>query len=182
MFVLRFIFPLLLALTSLAVVATPLAENFVSHWFQRDVELRSALIFQSVEYSLTDLWNQGKRLESYKKLFDNIARDERVLAVGICSAEGKLIAKSTQWPKNFDCPASLLSSKPEYAVQQLEKGAMLSGSFQLPVEDALKPHFVVLHDLSRHGRHRARRGRQTTSAGAARLAGAGFETGRNTES
>ncbi|MDR3424034.1 MAG: trehalose-6-phosphate synthase [Alphaproteobacteria bacterium] len=148
MFVLRFVFPLLLALTSLAVVATPLAENFVSHWFQRDVELRSSLIFQSVEYSLTDLWNQGKRLESYKKLFDNIARDERVLAVGICSADGTLIAKSTQWPNNFGCPSSLLSSKPVYAVEKLGKGAVLSGSFQLPVESALKPHFVVLHDLT----------------------------------
>lgn len=148
MFVLRFIFPLLLALTSLAVVATPLAENFVSHWFQRDVELRSALIFQSVEYSLTDLWNQGKRLESYKKLFDNIARDERVLAVGICSADGNLVAKSTQWPTNMACPASLLSDKPHFSVQTLEKGAVLSGSFQLPVEDALKPQFIVLHDLS----------------------------------
>lgn len=146
--VLRFIFPLFLALTGLAVVTTPLAENFVSRWFQRDVELRSALIFQSVEYSLTDLWNQGKQIESYRKLFDNIARDERVLAVGICSAEGKLITKSILWPKNFRCPSSLLSAKPEYAVQQLEKGAILSGSFQLPVEDALKPHFIVLHDLT----------------------------------
>jgi len=148
MFVLRFVFPLLLALTSLAIVATPLAEDFVSHWFQRDVELRSTLIFQSVEYSLTDLWNQGKRLEFYKKLFDNIARDERVLAVGICSADGALVAKSAQWPKNFDCPASLLSDKPHFSVKHLEKGAVLSGSFQLPVDDALKPQFVVLHDLS----------------------------------
>jgi len=148
MFVLRFVLPLFFALTSLAVVVTPLAEGFVSRWFQRDVELRSALIFQSVEYSLTDLWNQGKHLDSYKKLFDNIARDERILAVGLCSAEGKLIAKSTLWPVNFDCPSSLLSSKSKFLVQQLENGSILSGNFQLPVEDALKPHFVVLHDLS----------------------------------
>ncbi|MDD5585667.1 MAG: trehalose-6-phosphate synthase [Alphaproteobacteria bacterium] len=148
MFVLRFVFPLLLALTGLAVVATPLAENLVSRWFQRDVEMRAALIFQSVEYTITDLWNQGKRLESYKKLFDNIARDERILAIGICSADGNLVTKSSQWPPNFACPENLLSSKPVYAVQQLEKGSVLSGSFQLPVEGTLKPHFVVLHDLS----------------------------------
>ncbi|MDD3182327.1 MAG: trehalose-6-phosphate synthase [Alphaproteobacteria bacterium] len=148
MFVLRFILPLLLALTSLAIVATPLAEGLVSRWFQRDVELRATLIFQSVEYSLTDLWNQGKRLESYKKLFDNIARDERVLAVGICSAEGKLVTKSAQWPTNFACPASLLTPEPMFVVQNLDKGALLSGSFQLPVEDTLKPRFIVLHDLS----------------------------------
>lgn len=148
MFVLRFIFPLLLALTSVAIITTPLAENFVSKWFQRDVELRSTLIFQSVEYSLTDLWNQGKQFDSYQKLFNNIARDERVLAVGICSAEGKLVTKSAQWPTNFRCPASMLSPESKFVVQHLEKGAMLSGSFQLPVEGALKPHFVVLHDLS----------------------------------
>jgi trehalose 6-phosphate synthase/phosphatase len=147
MFITRFVLPLFLALTGLAFVATPLAENFVSHWFRRDVELRSTLIFQSVEYTLTELWNEGKKLDSYKKLFDNIARDERVLAVGICSIEGKLVVKSTQWPRNLDCPANLLTANPTFSVRHLENGAVLSGSFQLPVENVLKPHFVVLHDL-----------------------------------
>lgn len=148
MIFLRFIIPLFLALTCLAVVATPMAESLVSQWFQRDVEMRSALIFQSVEYTLTDLWNQGKRLDSYKKLFDNIARDERVLAVGICSADGRLVAKSAQWPPNLSCPGDLLSQRPVFVAQQLEKGPVLSGSFQLPVEETLKPSFIVLHDLS----------------------------------
>lgn len=148
MFVLRFVLPLMLALSALAIITTPLVEGLVSRWFQKDVELRAALIFQSVEYSMTDLWNQGKRIESYKKLFDNIARDERVLAVGICSAEGKLVTKSAQWPKNFECPESVLSSEAKFAVHPFDKGAVLSGSFQLPVEDVIKPRFVVLHDLS----------------------------------
>ena len=148
MFISRFVLPLLLALTALAIVVTPLADNLVSHWFRRDVELRSALIFQSVEYSLAERWNQGKRLESYKKLFENIARDERVLAVGICSPEGKIVTKSSRWPNNFTCPALSLASEPVYEAHQLGSGGVLSGSFQLPVEDAHKPYFVVLHDLT----------------------------------
>lgn len=148
LFMLRFILPLVVVLTSIAVVATPLAEGLVSRWFQRDVELRSALIFQSVEYSLRELWEKGKRGTSYQKLFDNIARDERVLAIGICSADGELVTKSLQWPKNFDCPVAQLSSESAFAVHQLDKGAISSGSFRLPVEDALKPRFVVLHDMS----------------------------------
>ncbi|HAX92207.1 MAG TPA: trehalose-6-phosphate synthase [Rhodospirillaceae bacterium] len=148
MILLRFVFPLILVLSTLAVVATPLAESLVSRWFQKDVEMRSELIFQSVEYTITDLWNQGKRIGSYKKLFDNIARDERVLGVGLCSPDGQLITKSAQWPPNISCPVNLLTSEPAHNALKLEKGSVLSSSFQLPVMDAMKPNFVVLHDLS----------------------------------
>lgn len=148
MFLKRFVLPLILALTCVAIVTAPLAENFVSHWFQKDVELRSTLIFKSVEYTLADLWKEEKKPARYKKLFDNIARDERVLAVGLCSGNGKLIVNSSLWPTHFACPPTVLDATSVFTVHQINKGAVLSGSFQIPVEDALKPNFIVLHDLS----------------------------------
>ncbi len=147
MFILRFVVPLLFALTGIAVVATPLAEDLVSRWFQRDVELRAALVFQSVEYSLADIWNEGPRFDSYKRLFDNIARDERVLAVGLCTSDGRLVAKSGQWPARFGCPRPTLSKEPSYEAHGVGDGMVLSGSFLLPVNDGSNPRFVVLHDL-----------------------------------
>jgi trehalose 6-phosphate synthase len=154
MVVLRFLVPLFLALTGVALVTTPLAEDLVSQWFQRDVRLRATLIFQSAEYSLADMWQQGKRSDVYRKLFNNIARDERVLAVGICTADEKLVAKSALWPTGIDCSSSpddktsvSVDKKTIFSVRPLEKGAVLIGRFLLPVEDEAKPSFVVVHDL-----------------------------------
>lgn len=148
MFVLRFIFPLLLALTALAVVTTPLAENFVSNWFRRDVELRSQLIFQSVEDALWEFWSSGRKAESYQRLFNKIAQDERVLAVGLCSSEGKLIGKSSRWPAKLNCADQSAEVTPTFSTQEMGTGNILVGRFPLVIENNQKLSFVVLHDLA----------------------------------
>ncbi|MEK6747121.1 MAG: trehalose-6-phosphate synthase [Pseudomonadota bacterium] len=147
MFIIRFILPLFFALTALAVVATPLAENFVSSWFRKDVEQRSQLIFQSVEDVLMDFWKEKKNAVTYQKLFDKIALDKRVLSVGLCSPDGKLIGKSSQWPSNLPCPEQPLPEKPAFLMQQLGIGNILISSFYVSVDDE-KLTFVVLHDLT----------------------------------
>ncbi len=146
----RFLLPLVAALTGVAFLIAPLAEDLVSRWFQRDVELRATLVFQSVESHLVDIWAQDKRKEIYKKLFNNIARDERVLAVGLCSAEREMLVKTAQWPAAITCPSPAAKEGPVFSVHALDDrgGAVLSGGFPLPVEEALKPTFVVLHDMS----------------------------------
>ncbi len=148
MFTLRFILPLLLALTGIAIIATPLAESFVSGWFRRDVESRSQLVFQSVEDSLADLWSNGKKPEAYRRLFDNIARDERVLGIGLCTADGKLLAKNTQWPTAMECPGVPAAENYDFVSKMIGNGIVLVGSFPLAVTAAEKPYFVVLHDLT----------------------------------
>lgn len=146
MFILRFILPLILSLMLLAVVATPLAENFVSNWFRRDVELRSQLIFQSVEDNLIQLWQEGKKPDSYQRLFDKIARDERVFGIALCSPDGKIVGKSNQWPLKLGCPDSI-SDIMTFSVQQMKTGGILVGNFPFEAGGE-KISFVVLHDLS----------------------------------
>jgi trehalose 6-phosphate synthase len=148
MFFTRFILPLLAALTALAVIATPLAENLVSRWFHRDVELRSKLIFQSVEDSLTELWKSGKKPEGYARLFENIARDERVLAAGLCLVDGKLASTSKQWPIILSCPKPPIDAIPAFEIRDIDGRSLLMGSFPLSVDSPDKPYLVVLHDLT----------------------------------
>ncbi len=146
----RFLLPLLAALTGLSLLIAPLAENLVSRWFQRDVEMRSSLIFRSVEGNLVDIWALDKKKEIYRKLFNNIARDERILALGLCSPEREMIVKSGQWPAAISCPLPSSKEEPVFSVHAIDDqgGAVLSGGFPLPIENALKPTFVVLHDMS----------------------------------
>ncbi len=145
MFIIRFILPLFLALMALAIVVTPLAENFVSSWFRHDVELRSQLIFQSVEDRLADFWGEERRGDAYKRLFDKISQDERVLAAGLCSADGKLIGKSSQWPVRLGCPDQ--HDTPDFSVQEMGSGGILMGNFPFQADEQ-KLSFIILHDLT----------------------------------
>jgi trehalose 6-phosphate synthase len=145
--VLRFLLPLFFALTGLAVIATPLAEHMVSNWFRHDVELRSQLIFQSVEDTLTYFWNADKKPQAYKRLFDKIAQDERILATGLCTADGKLIGKSSSWPDKIVCPRQPSTEAQEFIEREIGAGSVLIGRFTFPVGNT-QLSFLVLHDLA----------------------------------
>lgn len=150
---LRFVLPLLLALTGLSIAAAPLAERFVSGWFRRDVELRSDLMFLSLEDRLADFLASGaKNGSSVKKLFDHIARDERVLAVGLCQPDGKPVLQSAAWPDAIACPPQAQDT-PRSALLQWEGKAVQRSIFPVDfsVKGETKPrtvNFVVLHDLT----------------------------------
>jgi trehalose 6-phosphate synthase len=147
MYTVKFILPLLLALTALSVFVAPLAERFVAGWFRHDVELRSELIFQSVGDTLAESIGDGARAGNLKKLFNRIARDERVLAAGLCASDGRLISQSTAWPTSVSCPA-INPNKPHLSVLESEKNAVLISAFPISPDDPQSVRFVVLHDLT----------------------------------
>jgi trehalose 6-phosphate synthase/phosphatase len=140
----RFILPLLAVLTVLALIATPLAEDLISRWFQRDVQIRSQLIYQSVEDSLANIWNRENKMAGYARLFENIARNERILAVGLCQANGTLASKSRAWPDEVSCP----SDPSAISLYKIDGQKILANSFPLPVDAVDKPHLTILHDLT----------------------------------
>lgn len=146
MFLVRFILPLFVALMGLAIVATPLAENLVSNWFRHDVELRSRLIFQSVEDALSQFMENGEDANAYQRLFDKIAQDERVLAAGLCSPESRFIGKSSQWPTQLTCPESK-TIKPTFTIKEMGSSSILVGRFPFLTETQ-RLSFLILHDLT----------------------------------
>jgi trehalose 6-phosphate synthase len=73
-----------LAIVAIAILAiSPLATSFVDQWAQRDIELRGQLVFNSVRDELTNLLVRGEA-KPIDALFDRLALDERLLAVGFC--------------------------------------------------------------------------------------------------
>lgn len=147
MFIIRFLAPLTLSLLLLAIVTTPLAERAVSSWFRYDVELRAKLIYDSVEEALIEKLQVSRNDESLRKLFDKIAQDERVLAVGLCAADGQLRNTSKLWPSAFSCP-SPGGDKAKFETVVIEGKTLLAGTFPLNFGLWPAPYFVVLHDLS----------------------------------
>jgi trehalose 6-phosphate synthase/phosphatase len=142
--VIRFALPLLGVLAIMAGVLTPIADGFIARWFQRDVEMRSRLIFSSVSDSLARLVASTSQLE-IEQLFNRIAEDERVLAVGWCDTSGKLQEVSKAWPESLRCPIEPAGSEPEFRSVTLGRGAVLSATFPL---SAGQGHLVVLNDMS----------------------------------
>ena len=127
---LRLTLPLLLVLGAIGYALSPAVEHLVGRWFQHDVELRSQLIFNTMRDSLTTLARSDTH-QDIETLFRRISEDERVLAMGLCSAEGKLVALSSAWPALIGCPAATdqtpkaAANQPLFQVKRLSGGAVL---------------------------------------------------------
>ncbi|HUZ91556.1 MAG TPA: trehalose-6-phosphate synthase [Methylocella sp.] len=143
---LRFAIPLLAVLLLMAAALTPLVDKLVGQWFQHDLEIRSRLVFNSINDALPGLLSGTSRQEM-KMVFDRIAEDERVLAVGWCGASGQLETTSKSWPRAVGCrPAK--PPAPLFVTEHLSPGGILYSGF--PVVEGARDvgQLVILHDLS----------------------------------
>ncbi len=145
--VVRFVLPLLGVLGILSAVLTPVADGLIERWFRRDVEMRSHLIFSSVRDSLARLVSDASRSE-IEVLFNRIAEDERVLAVGWCTASGQLQGASKAWPLRLGCPGEAADGDPRFQIEDLARGSVLSATFPLAVDGAERGQLMILHDMS----------------------------------
>lgn len=141
----RFVFPLLLVLGGIAWSAAPLVGTLMERWFRADVEMRSQLVFHSIQESVTGL-AAAKADRKIDALFKRITQDERLLALGLCSPDGHLSRRSAAWPKTLGCPADTATGQ-AFAVEHLQDGPVLVASFALAADEADLGRLVILHDL-----------------------------------
>lgn len=144
---LRFGAPLFAVLALLGAILTPIADHLIARWFQHDVEMRSQLIFNSVRDSLQDKLNSASQKE-IRSLFERIAEDERVLSIGLC-VDDKQYVVSKNWPKAITCQTAPLAAKPEFKMETVAHGRVLSSAFPLGgMEETTHTVLFILHDLS----------------------------------
>jgi len=134
---------LVAAIVILAVL--PFATSFVEQWARRDVELRSQLVFNSARDQVAGFLagNDAGRLAS---LFERIASDERVLAIGYCDG-AELRAPTRNMPSSFSCEQAARSEAESFSIINSEGRNILVSSFPLAASGR-EGHLVVLHDLS----------------------------------
>ncbi len=151
----------LLAMVSLAVAAilafnllvAPLVTQLIDSWSRRDAELRSNLVFNSVRLSLESLLAINAA-SAINELFDQVALDERVLAVGFCDPEGRILFRSSHMPEDFSCEPyasdRLLGSSNEagkFEIVIKSHRPILVGSYPFAAQ-GITGNLVVLHDLA----------------------------------
>jgi trehalose 6-phosphate synthase len=144
---LRFLIPLGVTLVLAAYLALPLMDQLTLRWFARDLNTRGVLVTNALSDSISESLAEGRgpRLQS---LFDRAVQDERLVAIGLCSLEGKLIRHTASYPKTLSCAdAATEADRPEPRLT-LQGGAVHVGVHAVVAESGPIARLVVLHDLS----------------------------------
>jgi trehalose 6-phosphate synthase len=135
-----------LILLVLAMGIAPISRSLVEQWTRNDVEMRARLAFTSTQGPLMRALTDSDELR-LSSILEGIARDERILAVGICDTSGTLRARTANMPPAFSCANVARSDDATFAAVLNDGRRVLVGSFLISHTNDTT-HLVILHDLS----------------------------------
>lgn len=144
--ILRFGVPLVLVLSAATYFAVPFVDRLLTEWFRSDIEMRARLLMNSVEERLIPLLERpsGPRIRNF------LARatvDERLVAIVVCTGDGKVLYKPELTPEAITCPGGPLTA-PSFEVLQSARGRLHLARFPLENKSAKADNLVLVHDLS----------------------------------
>ena len=145
-FVIRYGLAALLIVVAIVLLIPPLAGSLIEQWSKSDVESRSVLAFNSAldEFKTLLETHQSKDIVA---LFERMALDEELLAVGYCDNQGMLLYQTKEMPKSFTCKEATLGKTPSFSTLRLGRQRLLVSSFPIQ-SDGEHGHVVLVHDLA----------------------------------
>ncbi len=155
-YVLRVMLPLLVFLGAIAWGGATAMNATIRRWFERDVALRAQLAVNGAQEGLVEHWRDGD-LTRVARLLEDLARDERVLAVAACGEGAEPVAATRDFPDGPWCRAiasQVRSGEGGGAWRVWEEERQLRGGpvhlAAVPVGDAAGPvgFVVVVHDMT----------------------------------
>ncbi len=145
-FVIRYGLVAILFVIAIILIIPLFASSLIEQWSVRDVESRSLLAFNSSLDEFTALFNEHDS-SGIVALFERMALDERLLAVGFCDDQGVLRYKTKSMPKTFTCEQATLRSTPRFTPLRLDSHRLIVSSFPVVAREG-RGHVVLLHDLT----------------------------------
>jgi trehalose-6-phosphate synthase len=144
---LRFLVPLLVTLGVAAYLALPLVDRLTLRWFSRDLVTRGELLTNGLSDSISDALKdpEGVRL---KALFDRAMRDERLVAIGLCTRDGKLLLRTGNYPRTLECREAHEVAQRPSPVIQIPGGPVQVGAHEVVGDAGPIAELVLLHDFS----------------------------------
>lgn len=143
----RFALPLLGVLTLMAVILAPLADGLMARWFQHDVEIRSKLIVSSIRDNVVRLVDE-RAPQQLEALFDRIAEDERILAIGLCAVDNALIASTRTGRNLVTCRRKAVDEAGSFRAIELPSGPVLEARLTVDTKSRGPTQLTIVHDLS----------------------------------
>jgi len=144
---LRFLVPLVLTLVAAAYLALPLMDRLTLRWFSRDQDLRGALLAsalsESIEEALAD-----PRSGHLQMLFNRAVQDERLVAIGLCSLDGRLLHWTAGYPGTLTCAKARQTAAHPASMLPIEGGPVHVGVYPASDESGPIADLVLLHDMS----------------------------------
>jgi trehalose 6-phosphate synthase len=144
---LRFVIPLAVALAVLAYAVVPLVDKLTLRWFVRDLDIRSRLIASTLDEPLSQLMLQGDRTKINALLLRTI-RDERLLTLGYCDGNGKLLYRTPNFPESLNCSSVTFMMNGSNPIRQLPQGAFHVAVHPLEHEGKKSGFLILVHDMS----------------------------------
>jgi len=144
---LRFIIPLIIAMTLLAYALLPLVDRLTLHWFTRDLDIRSQLIANTMQESLGEFLEQGNAAR-INSLMRRAVQDDRLFAMGFCDGQGKLLYKTSKFPEDLTCPSPNAPAPDKPSVLALPSGMVHVAVKPVLIAGAPSGYLFLIHDMS----------------------------------
>ena len=144
---LRFIIPLIAALSLLAYAVVPLIDSLTLRWSVRDMDIRSRLIANTLHDPLSELLMQGNKAR-INALLLRVIQDERLLALAFCDGNNKLLYRTPTFPESLGCYSSMSQKKMDGPLRQLPQGSVHVAINPMELEGGQKGSLILVHDMS----------------------------------
>ncbi|MGE3263583.1 MAG: trehalose-6-phosphate synthase [Bacteriovoracia bacterium] len=148
---LRFILPLLIALSVITYGTMTLTDRLVMNWFIRDVEIRSKLITHTLSDAIDAALKEKKQAELQRRIayiFRNATIDDRLYAIAFCDRSGKMISASELFPQSLTCVGALNLPTLRSSVVQIGKAPVHVTYASVDSEIGNIGSLILVHDLS----------------------------------
>lgn len=144
---LRFILPLVAVLGLLAYAVVPLVDQLTLRWFVRDMEIRSALVANTIGEPLTDQVKAGS-LEQTRRYFEQLTQDERLYALGYCATPSGEPIASELLPSEIRCDNLARLAGDEGRMLDIGTGLLHVSVKPISGHGVLAGQLVLVHDMS----------------------------------
>jgi trehalose 6-phosphate synthase len=143
---LRYVLATLIVLAGAILAISPFAGALVEQWSQHDVEHSSVLVFNSIRDELANNLAAGASAK-INSLFQRLALDERLIAVGFCDRDGTLRYRSELMPANFSCETVARATSASFSKIETDQRNVMVGAFPITAGKT-SGHLILLHDLT----------------------------------
>ncbi|HAF43376.1 MAG TPA: trehalose-6-phosphate synthase [Gallionellaceae bacterium] len=144
---LRFVLPLLLVLAGIAYGIAPLVDQLTLRWFVKDIDMRSVLIANTIQESLLEQLEAGKRAKTVG-FFNRITKDERLYGIGYCATPAGTVLASRSLPEQIHCHDLESWMGPGQHLLQTATGPLHVTVKPMESEAAPAGRLVLVHDMS----------------------------------
>lgn len=143
----RFILPLVIAMTLLAYALLPLVDKLTLHWFTRDLDIRSQLITNTIQEPLSEFLEQGSTYR-INSLMKRAVQDERLFAMGFCDTQGKRLYNTLKFPDDIKCPAPNAPAPEKPTIFKLPSGMVHVAVKPIITPGGTAGYLFLIHDMS----------------------------------